>query len=208
MTPQRSKFLPTRQSLITRLADKDDQRRWHEFFCIYRNLIWNAARRAGLRDAEAEEVVQETLITVAKNIGKFQYDPSAGSFKGWLLCITRWRIADQFRKRRPEELDLQGGFDSEDGTSAIERIPETQTDEFKAGWDHDWREQLLQTALEKVKLRVEPRHFQIFDCYVIKEWPAQKVAEDLGVSVAQVYLIRHRISRLLKREVKRMERGG
>ncbi|HEY5893269.1 MAG TPA: sigma-70 family RNA polymerase sigma factor [Chthoniobacterales bacterium] len=207
MTPLHSTFLPTRQSLISRLTDKDDQRRWHEFFCMYRNLIWNAAVRAGLREAEAEEVVQETLITVAKNIGKFRYDPTAGSFKGWLLCITRWRIADQFRKRRPEELDIQG-FDGEDGTSAIERFPEPQPDEFKADWERDWREQMLQTALEKVKLRVEPRHFQIFDCYVLKEWPAQKVAEDLGVNVAQVYLIRHRISRMLKREVQRMERGG
>lgn len=207
MTPHRSTFLPTRQSLIDRLTDKDDQRRWHEFFCTYRNLIWNAARRAGLREAEAEDVVQETLITVAKNIGKFEYDPNGGSFKGWLLCITRWRIADQFRKRHPEELNLQG-FDREDGTNAFERIPETQTDEFKAGWDRDWREQLVQAALEKVKLRVEPRHYQIFDCYVIKEWPAQKVAEDLGVNIAQVYLIRHRISRLLKEEVQRMERGG
>ena len=84
------------------LANWDDQRRWQEFFDTYWKLIYSAARKSGLTDAEAQEVVQETVITVAKNIDKLKYDPAIGSFKGWLLQITRWRIADQFRKREPE----------------------------------------------------------------------------------------------------------
>ena len=93
--------MATRRSLVDRLADWDDQRRWQEFFDTYWKLIYSAARKSGLTDAEAQEVVQETVITVAKNIDKLKYDPAIGSFKGWLLQITRWRIADQFRKREP-----------------------------------------------------------------------------------------------------------
>ena len=90
----------TRRSLVERLVDLGDRQRWQQFFDIYWKLIYGVARRAGLREAEAQDVVQETVITVAKNISK--YEREAGSFKSWLLHITRWRIADQFRKRSPE----------------------------------------------------------------------------------------------------------
>ena len=99
-------LLATRRSLVDRLADWGDQLRWQEFFDTYSKLIYSAARRSGLTDAEAQEVVQETVITVAKNIDKLKYDPAIGSFKGWLLQITRWRIADQFRKREPGDRNV------------------------------------------------------------------------------------------------------
>ena len=89
-------LLPTRQSLLSRLRDWDDQESWREFFETYWRLIYSVARKSGLTDDEAQDVVQETVITVAKNIGK--YDPREGSFKSWLLHTTRWRIADQFRR--------------------------------------------------------------------------------------------------------------
>ena len=90
----------TRESLIGRLVNLEDRARWQEFFETYWRLIYGVARKAGLTDAEAQDVVQETVITVAKNISR--YERTAGSFKGWLLHITRWRIADQFRKRAPQ----------------------------------------------------------------------------------------------------------
>ncbi len=92
--------IPTRWSLIKRLKDWDDQESWREFFEMYWRLIYNTAIRAGLRDVEAQEVVQETVITVAKQMKRFQADPARGSFKGWLLHTTRWKISDQFAKRQ------------------------------------------------------------------------------------------------------------
>src|SRR5437660_9619098 len=96
-----SRMIATRRSVVERLADWGDALRWQAFFDPYSKLIYSAARRSDLTDAEAQDVVQETVITVAKNIDKLKYDPAIGSFKGWLLQITRWRIADQFRKREP-----------------------------------------------------------------------------------------------------------
>src|SRR5438105_2439540 len=92
-------LIPTRESLLSRLKDLDDAASWREFFDLYWKLIYNTARRAGLNDSEAEDVVQETLITISKKIGEFRYDPHRGSFKSWLLNTTKWRIQDQFRKR-------------------------------------------------------------------------------------------------------------
>ena len=198
-------LLATRRSLVDRLANWDDQRRWQDFFDTYWKLIYSAARKSGLTDSEAQEVVQETVITVAKKIDKLHYDPALGSFKSWLLQITRWRIADQFRKR--DSMQTQREHSEEDRkTATIERLPDLNVVDLDVLWEREWQENLFDAAIARVKKKVDPKQFQIFDCYVRKEWPAQKVAAQLRVSVGQVYLTRHRVSALIKKEVKTLER--
>lgn len=200
-------LLATRRSLVDRLGNWDDQRKWQEFFDTYWKLIYSAARKAGLTEVEAQEVVQETVITVAKNVGKLRYDPAIGSFKGWLLNITRWRIADQFRKRLPEDArHRQSGDDRITGT--MDRFADPGGQSIEQTWDEEWKQNLLAAAITRLKKKVDPKQFQIFDCYVQKEWPAQKVAERLRVSVGQVYLARHRIGALLKKEIKAIQKTG
>jgi RNA polymerase sigma-70 factor (ECF subfamily) len=198
-------LLATRRSLVDRLANWDDQRRWQDFFDTYWKLIYSAAQKSGLTDAEAQEVVQETVITVAKKIDKLRYDPALGSFKGWLLQITRWRIADQFRKRDSMQTQREGP-DDDRKTATIERLPDLNLVDLDVLWEREWQENLFHAAIARVKKKVDPKQFQIFDCYVRKEWPAQKVAAQLRVSVGQVYLARHRVSALIKKEVKALER--
>jgi RNA polymerase sigma factor (sigma-70 family) len=202
-----SGLVATRRSLVERLENWDDRKHWQEFFDTYWKLIYSAARKSGLTDAEAQEVVQETVITVAKNIGKLRYDPAIGSFKGWLLNITRWRIADQFRKRHPADLKRSRPRDDR-ATATIDRVPDAAASDLDALWEKEWQDNLFTAALAQVKRKVDPKQFQIFDCYVRKEWPAQKVATQLRVSVGQVYLARHRISALLKREIKNLQKFG
>ena len=76
---------------------------WKDFFDTHWKLIYGVAIKAGLNDAEAQEVVQETIIAAAKQMEGFKYDPKIGSFKGWLLHQTRFRIADKMRKRRDND---------------------------------------------------------------------------------------------------------
>src|ERR1700745_3831699 len=197
----------TRRSLVDRLANWDDQKRGQEFFDTYWKLIYSTARKAGLTDSEAQEVVQETIITVAKNIDKLKYDPAIGSFKGWLLQITRWRIADQFRKREPGNAK-RPPLSDDHATATIERVPDSRSIDLDAIWETEWKENLFEAAIARVKKQIEPKQFQIFDCYVRKEWPAQKVAAQLGVNIGQVYLARHRVGALLKREIKALEKRG
>ena len=99
-------LLPTRRSLIERLRDLDDQASWRQFFDMYWKLLYGAAIRAGLSDQEAEDVVQETVIGVARKMETFRYEPAVCSFKGWLVHVTRCRIADQFRRRRSQNVPL------------------------------------------------------------------------------------------------------
>ncbi len=200
-------LLATRRSLVERLGHWEDQARWQEFFDTYWKLIYSVARKSGLNDAEAQDVVQETVITVAKKIGKLRYDPAIGSFKGWLLNITRWRIADQFRKRVPSQNQI--GLSGDDrSTATIERIADSNAENLDELWEQEWQQNLLASAMTRVKKKVAPKHFQIFDCSVRKEWPAQKIAAALGISVGQVYLVRHRVAALLKKEIKALQKEG
>ncbi len=197
----------TRRSLVDRLQNWEDRKHWQEFFDTYWKLIYAAARKSGLSEAEAQEVVQETVITVAKKVGKLAYDPARGSFKGWLLHITRWRIADQFRKRQPGD-QWRGVSDGTRLTATIERVPDAEAADLDALWEKEWQENLLAAAVQRVKKKVDAKQFQIFDCYVRRDWPAQKVAAELGVSVGQVYLAGHRITAVLKKEIKTLEKQG
>lgn len=202
----RSEILATRRSLVERLGDWNDRARWQQFFDSYWRLIHGTARKAGLTEAEAQEVVQETLITVAKKIDKLKYDPALGSFKGWLLHITRWRIADQFRKRRPETAPSSRREGDDARTRTIDRIADPAGLDLDEVWDEEWRKNVMKGAVARVKRKVDPKQYQIFDCYVFKQWPAQKVAAELRVNVAQVYLVKHRVAALLKKEIAAAER--
>src|ERR1700722_3138499 len=144
----------TRRSLVDRLANWDDQRRWQEFFDTYWKLIYSAARQSGLTDVEAQEVVQETVITVAKKIDKLKYDPARGSFKGWLLQITRWRIVDKFRKREPGNAKRPRSIDDR-MTATIERVPDSGGVDLDALWENEWQQNLFDAAIVRVKKKVD-----------------------------------------------------
>src|ERR1041385_1484139 len=100
---EKDDFLPTRATLLGRLKDWKDEESWREFFQLYRRLIFSTAIKAGLTEAEAEDVVQETVLSVAKTIKEFQYDPQRCRFKSWLRHLTQKRIADCYRKRAREQ---------------------------------------------------------------------------------------------------------
>lgn len=99
LTPRNGTSLDTRPSLLRRLQTGDDPQSWKDFYQIYGGLIRSFATKAGLTPDEAEEVVQETAIGVARRLPEFVYDPQVCRFKTWLLYLTRWRIQNQLRKR-------------------------------------------------------------------------------------------------------------
>jgi len=213
MADEPDEFIPTRRSLLARLKNWDDQKSWQDFFNTYWRLIYSVALKAGLSDADAQDVVQDTVLTVAKKIGDFKSDPAIGSFKGWLLRITRRRIADHFEVRNKTEQasSISGASETGDDstrTATVERVADHTSFNLDACWEEEWQKNLLRAATEKVKNKVSPKQFQKFELYVLREWPVQKVAATLGVSAAQVYLAKHRIAGLLKKEVKRLEGNG
>jgi RNA polymerase sigma factor (sigma-70 family) len=197
----------TRRSLLSRLKQSNAQESWREFFDTYWRLIYTTALNAGLSDSEAQEVVQETVLTVVRKIKSFRYDPAVGSFKGWLLTIVRWRIADQFRKR-PQQIQRHGSRHATEtsGTATLERVADPGAINLDAVWEEEWQRTLFTAALSRVKRKANARHYQMFDLYAVKCWSVDKVAQTLGVSTGQVRLAKHRITALMRREVARLEK--
>src|SRR5579859_72036 len=115
---------PTRHTLLRRLSDWSDQKSWDEFYKIYSKVIFEFATKAGLNEAEAKDVVQETMTTVAKQIHEFQADGTRGSFKSWLLQLARWRVTDQMRKRITAVTGSEDGSDAGSRTSLLNRVPD------------------------------------------------------------------------------------
>jgi len=198
-------LIPTRRSLLSRLRSWDDQESWHDFFATYWRLIYEVALKSGLSEVEAQEVVQETVISAAKKMPGFKYDPAIGSFKGWLLLITRRRIADQVRRRK-QETGASGAHPAETlNLEAAELIPDPAGCELEAIWNEEWELNLMNAATENLKRQVNPEQYQLFDLYVLKQWPVKRITSTLGVSATQVYLAKHRIAALLKKEVRKLE---
>jgi RNA polymerase sigma-70 factor (ECF subfamily) len=203
---------PTRPSLLGRLKDTQDQRSWQEFNDIYGKLILGFALKTGLTEDEAQEVVQETLISAARNLLEFHYDPKVCSFKTWLLNLSNWRLQDQLRKRqaptapRPIRRGNDDSAERESRTATIERVPDPAGAPLEAVWEKEWQTTVLDAALAKVKAQTDLKQWQMFDLYALKEWSVRDVAKALGVSTGRVYLAKHRVSALVKKELKRLER--
>lgn len=197
-------LLPTRGSLLARLQDWQDDDSWRQFFDTYWRLIYHFAKQRGLSHEEAEEVVQETVVAVARSIGKFRYDPAVCRFKTWLLGVTWSKVANQFarRARRPEAnaAPAVGG-----GSQSLLNLPDPKAGELDQAWEEEWKRNLTRVALERVKCRVSIEQFQMFDLFVLKQWPAREVARTLGVSIGHVYVAKHRVSRLLRKEADALE---
>jgi RNA polymerase sigma-70 factor (ECF subfamily) len=200
MNPTPDDFLKTRLSLIRRLRDWDDSASWEDFFLTYWSLIYGCAVKSGLSDATAQDIVQESIITVSKNIA--QYDPNKCSFKGWLYMIVRSRIIDQLRKRHrrlkciplTENENLPDASHHQDAHLSGNALEDL--------WEKEWQNSLLQIAIEKVKKRAKPRQFQMYDLMVNKEWPATEVGKAMGVSESAVRKAKERIIAQIQHEVK------
>jgi RNA polymerase sigma-70 factor (ECF subfamily) len=205
-TNNTDEFIPTRQSLLSRLKDWHDEQSWKAFFETYWKLIYGVARKSGLNDAEAQDVVQETVISVAKKMPDFKYDPAVGSFKGWLMQLTRWRITDQVRKKQYEKDGKRYPREEALSTALMETCPDNSAVELEKIWDQEWQKNIMEIALEKAKRRVTPAQFQMFHLHVVKKIPARTVAQRLNVKLPEVYFAKYKTSAFIRKEIQHLEK--
>jgi RNA polymerase sigma-70 factor (ECF subfamily) len=203
--PETVSSLRTRPSLLFRVRTWEDSTSWEEFHRLYRKLVYGLARRSGLPHADAEDVTQDVFKRVAETIHEFESNPERGSFRGWLMNLTRWRIADKYSSRPKGEQHSERKHDDTAGprTSTIDRVPDGADADIE--WEKEWQHHLLDAACERIARRVKARHYQVFDLYVRQQWPVLKVAGELGINPASVYLIGHRLTKQLRAEVAKLQ---
>jgi RNA polymerase sigma factor (sigma-70 family) len=201
-----NEMIPTRKSLLSRLKHLDDHQSWQDFFDTYWRLICGAALKAGLTESEAEDVVQETVIAVTKALPTFRYQPEKCTFKSWLHSITKRKVADQFRRRLGKGRLLEPLPTSDTEENAVNDIPDPSSWASDELWERQWEDNLLHAARERVKTRVSPAQFQIYEFHVIQEHSVRETCNALGISAAKVYLAKHRILREEREELAKLRK--
>src|SRR6516162_4708756 len=123
----------TRASLLIRLRDGGDAEAWQEFVHLYAPVIYGFARKRGLQDADAADMMQEVLRSVSGAAQRLDYDPSRGTFRGWLFTVTRNKI---FNFLESGGRRVQGSGDSR----VQQRLEEHAAADGKlsAEWDADY----------------------------------------------------------------------
>jgi RNA polymerase sigma-70 factor (ECF subfamily) len=207
MQNHESELIRTRTSLIRRLKNWQDQASWQVFFDTYRNLIYGVAVNSGLTPTEAQDVVQETMYSVAKHMPNFNYDRTQGSFKTWLLTMTHWRISDQFRKRKLTPSSPRRSENNSDcgKIAKLDDVIDAKSLDIEMLLEDEWKNSLFEAAMTRVKRSIDPQRYQIFDLFVNKEWAAARIAERYGISVSLVHVTKHRVTEAIKVEVERLK---
>jgi RNA polymerase sigma factor (sigma-70 family) len=200
------KLDPPTEDLLRKLKENGDAEVWKEFYDKYSRFIYGIAIQAQLMASEAEDVVQETMVTIAKNLKDFEYDASRGTFEGYLRRTTNWRIIDEVRKRQ-HRIDNSKVIKllSPTGSSLTKEPADPQSWPGEEKWDDEYKTTLLEIAMERLKRQASVKQFQVFDLLVMKGWPPKKIAETLEVSLASVYVTKHRLQPLLKKELEQLK---
>jgi RNA polymerase sigma factor (sigma-70 family) len=195
-------LLETRSSLINRLKATINGESWEVFFNTYWELIYSVARRAGLSEADSQDIVQETIIKVHKSLDRFQYNRERGSFKGWLRTITRSRLNEHFKKQQRQPPTQQPREDEDD---PLTNLADPQGPEIERIWSEEWSHSLIQRALAFLKQQVSLKQYQIFKCHCIDEWTVKEVCDALNVNAAQVYMAKKRVGKIFAAKLERLK---
>jgi len=176
----------TPASLLERLRGPDDPAAWDRLVDLYAPLIHVWGRRAGLQDADAADLVQDTFLILHDKLAEFRYDPRR-SFRNFLhtLALNCWRARE--RKRRPEAL--------------AGRVDPVQEDPVPAFWERDYRQYLVARALAVMQREFEPNTWRA--CWLVTaegRTPAEAAAE-LQMTVGAVYTARCRVLARLRIEL-------
>ena len=207
MPAEDDSFLPTRSSLLSRLKNASDGVSWQAFIDNYGRLIFQVCLRTGLQRQEAEEVVQETVASVAQQMPKFSYDRGKGSFKGWLARVTRNHIADFLKKKSREAARRVELPEAQvESIAGAQEISEGVSRDMDNVWESEWRQHLMDRALRRVQETVSARNIQIFQLSTVDGWSTEEISASLGISRARIYLSRHRVGRRVKIEIETLRK--
>ena len=189
-----SNFPETSYSLIERIHDVADEASWVEFLGIYQPVVYRMARRRGLQDADAQDVIQQVFASIARSIDGWKAGKDRPPFRAWLTTVSRNAITNALA-RKP--WDRGAG-----STSVVNRLnaqpdPEVMTAEIVK----EARREIVYGATEQIRHEFSEQTWNIFWKTSIEGVPVAEVASSTGRSVGAIYVTRHRVLTRLKEKV-------
>jgi RNA polymerase sigma-70 factor (ECF subfamily) len=192
----------TGTTLRALLRDPADPQAWKAFVERYAPRVLAWCRQWDLQPADAQDVTQEVLYRLVGQLRRCSYDPAKGHFRGWLKGVARHAWSDLRDSRR------RAGWGS--GDPHIQRLLEAQEDEhgLLQALEQEFERELYEEAQARVQLRVSRPTWQAFRLLVQEKWAGAKVAAELGLTVAAVYMAKQRVQKMLAQEVRRLQGAG
>jgi RNA polymerase sigma-70 factor (ECF subfamily) len=190
----------TRVTLLARIRDGRDTDAWHEFVQLYGPVVYRFARNRGLQDADAADLMQDVLRSVARNAHRMEYDPKRGTFRGWLYTVTRNKIYNflSAQRHRPR------GSGDTDAHERLDSTPAREEDGPDAEWEKEYQRGLTARAMDKVKGEFQPATWQAFWETAVEGKPAAEVGGGLKMTAGAVYVAKSRVLARLRDEVRKL----
>lgn len=191
----------TRVTLLHRISQNPgDQLSWTEFVRLYGPTIRTWIVHWGLQEADAQDVVQNVLLRLTAKLPQFQYDPTR-SFRGWLKTLTHHAWHDFVTEAGYRN---RGSGD----TAMMEQLQSVAArEDLAARVEATFDKELLEIALVRTRSRVAETTWEAFRLVALEQVEPQRVADQLGVRVSQVYLAKHRVQKLVQEEIRAIESG-
>jgi RNA polymerase sigma-70 factor (ECF subfamily) len=187
----------TNAHLIWRIRDGNDAAAWSRFVRQYEPLVLAVCRRHGLQQTDASDVVQEVFAAIAGAMPRFCYDAARGSFRSWLIKVTRSKLANYFQERRRHEAVAQAYGAAKTGD--FEERPKIERDESLDG-----RWNLLDRVKAEIRCEFRAATWNAFWLTAMQGFSAQEVAGHLGISVQAVYIAKSRVLKRFRARVKEL----
>jgi len=194
--------LPTSPTLLGRLSHLPaDQEAWSQFSERYGRKIYGWCRHWHLQEADAEEVTQEVLLKLARKMATFSYDPTR-SFRAWLKTVAHHTWRDFLDSRQ------KPGAGSGD-TRVLELLQTVAArDDLVDHLDEEFERELLDEALARVRIRVQPHTWEAFRLLALEGKSGAAAGECLGMKVATVYVARSKVQKMLQEEIARLDKSA
>jgi len=175
----------TRSSLLLRVRDPGDKAGWREFDDIYRPLLIRYALRRGADSAMAEDVAQECLLAVSRQIARFE---RRRSFRAYLRAMVDHKLCDALSRRRgPTGVSEETLNDLRDPAPAPSEL-----------WESHWNEGVARMLLRRLHDKFAAHTLQAFEMYVLDERPVKEISAALGMTANQIYVAKSRVARHLR----------
>jgi len=189
----------TRASLLVRLRDGGDSEAWQEFVHLYAPIIYGFARKRGLQDADAADLMQEVLRSLSSAARRLEYDPARGTFRGWLFTVTRNKVFNFLESRSKRVLGT--------GDSNTQRRLEQHagSEDLSADWEADYQRTLAAQAMARVKGEFQPATWDAFMLTAVEGRQPAQVAARVGLSVGAIYVAKSRVIARLRLEIERLQ---
>jgi RNA polymerase sigma-70 factor (ECF subfamily) len=164
---------------------------------LYTPLIRGWLRRHLLPEVDADDLIQEVLTVVVRELASFRHNGRAGAFRSWLRAVTVYRLRDFWRARRyrPEATGASDFLDKlaqlEDPDSGLSRL-----------WDDEHDRHVIRHLLDVVRPGFERITWQAFEGVMLRGEPSAVVARRLGISVNAVLLAKSRVLARLRRDAR------